>query len=298
MKYFLIKIFLLIVFLAFNQKPENNDISHHYVLTPCSDTQFFEDVYNSIGNVGRIFPSTCFYFNELLKNEKIYVDTFDMLTPSNYYLLKTIFDKHDVKNIFGFHVSSYYAYNYFKTFVEVGELRKMNDVLNKAKFKKSHHQYFLDQQELKNLHAAATVELEDSSLVQEFLSYLPDSIYKNKYLNILHSRKYLGEGVKLDSIFHKKYSVGQDITVDFKSYELTELSFHISDLFNKKKLNLVFFPTQVKIRYHIAINGCDEVKKTKLKRLVTREFDLKRRDLKCGNIIELLNGDEVKIYCY
>lgn len=288
---------LIIAFSAFNQDDKKSHINYHYILNPCSDNQFFEDVYSSIDSVKRIFVSNCFYYNELLKHEKVFVDTFDMLIPSNYFLLESIYNKHGKSNVFGYQNSSY-TFLYFKTLVDSIRLKEMNDILNDANFKKSNLQYFIDKKELKNLHAMAYVELEDSLLVRDFLSYLPDSVLENRTLNMIHRSMYLGQKLYLDTIFTDVNSNGNDLIVDFNSYDESDLYFNLIDLFHKVRMNLWFYPRNHKVQYHIAINGCDGVKKSKIKRLVRREFNLRRRDLKCGNIIKLPNDDEVKFYCY
>lgn len=267
----------------FSQEKNDSSYDVHYILDATSDSLFFNEIYYSIDEVDKIFMSTCFYYMELIKEKNIFVDTFDLLTPKNYSLLESILTKRI--DLYGFAKSSYFV-PYFNFYNDTVELSAMNKILDNAKF---NNKYSLhkNSNNIKRLHSS--IKKSDSVLVESFLQFLPDSIIENETLYNLHKSMLLDTNYICNSILKKTRSNGRDLIIDFSFYEgviygKPKLNLWCSDYFNEK------------ICFHVNLSKNNEIKNNKLRRVIRKHFDLKRKDIRRGGNYKMPNGNEVRIY--
>lgn len=268
---------------AYSQDKDNSNYDVHYIVDATSSSVFFNKISQEINNVDRVFLSTCFYYVELFKENKIPVDTFDLLSPKNYFLLKFILSKQ--KKVFGFTKSSYFI-PYFKLYTDSIKLNTMNKILDSVKFINKNSTY-QNSNNIKRLHSL--IEKDDLILVEKFLSYLPDSIIENETLFNLHKSLILDTNYICNSIFRKADTNGSDLIIDY--------SFYQNIIYGKPKLYLWCSDSfNGNICYHINLSKSDKIKNNKLKRAIRKYFNLKRKDIRKGGNYKMLNGNEVRIY--
>lgn len=270
-------------FIAYSQDKDDSKHNVHYILDATSSSVFLNKISQEINNVDRVFLSTCFYYVEMFKENKIFVDTFDLLSPKNYFLIKFILSTQ--KKVFGFTKSSYFI-PYFKLYTDSIKLNIMNKILDSVKFVNNDFVY-QNSNDIKRLHSL--IEKDDLILIEKLLSYLPDSIIENETLFNLHKSLILDTDYICNSIFRKADTNSSDLIIDYSFYQNViygepKLYLWCSDYFNGN------------IYFHINLSKSDKIKNNKLKRAIRKYFNLKRKDIRKGGNYKMANGNEVKIY--
>lgn len=276
---------LAFIFWSFSFSQENYDSKYevHYILDATSSSIFFDEIYNSIDSVERVFLSSCFYYIELFKAEKVSVDTFDLLSPKNYTLLNTILSKR--KDLYGFTKSSYFI-PYFNLYTDTVSLNAMNNILDSVKFKSKYSKY-RSSSKIKRL--LSLIEKDDSLLIKSFLDYLPDSIIQNRILYDLHRSMLLDTSYICNPIFNEIHPNSSNLVIDF--------SFYKNIIYGQPNIHLWCSDySKGNVCYHINLTKCNGIKNHKLRKSVRKYFNLKRKNIRRGGNYKMPNGNEVRIY--
>lgn len=270
---------ILLCFNSFSQRDHSD--TTHYILDASSSPQFFIEVYNSIDTVERVFISTCFYYVELFKENRIFVDTFDLLSSENYDLLKSILAKNE--NLYGYSKSTYFI-KYFKDHTDSLTIIKMNKVLDSIDFGSA---YYNDRKKgLYRLHGE--IKEKDTSVIYNFLDFLPDSIKKDEISYNLNKGMLLYYYSFWKHWYGSLNSTRSDLIVNYDFYSSLLYGGDLKYLRNQNLGRNVI--------YHINLRENNTINHRKLKRNIRKAFDLKAKNMRKGGKFGLPNGQIVRVY--
>lgn len=279
LKQFTLIISLILCFTSFGQGTKHD--TTHYILDANSSSEFFDEVYNSIDTVERVFISTCFYYVELLKEKRVFIDSFDLFSSKNYFLIKSILAKNE--NLYGYHKSTYFTM-YFRDHTDSITRRKMNEILDSVNYVGDFgidHRGGLDR-------LFSEIDINDSSLVIDFLDLLPEEIKNDDLVYNIH------RGMLLNfSSFWKYWYVNLNNT---RNDLIVNYEYHTSLLYGG---NLEYLSNQnlgKPVVYHVNLREIKTINPRKLRRNLKRSFNLKAMDFREGGEFRLSNGQTVKIY--